>query len=333
MATFIKRNNTWRVQIRRKGISRSAQFRTKAEAQAWALEIEGKIFNGDFSNIPNITFSDLIDKYIKEVSINKRSYKNEVIRLTRLSNRKIGEIRLRDLDEYHFHQWKEERMKEVSVATVLREWNTLSHLLNTAVTEWKFLKENPLKNLKRPSPPPERTRRLSDEEIQKILFVADYDIKYMPLTIQNRVAAAMLFAIETAMRAGEICNAKWQDYHPEKRLLYLPQTKNGHPRNVPLSSFAIEIIQQMQKVRTEDTDLIFQLKASQLDANFRKLKAKAALDDMDLHFHDTRREALTRLAKKVDVMTLAKISGHRDIKILLNTYYAPNMVEVVKLLD
>ena len=333
MATLTKRNNGWRVQIRRKGISRSAQFRTKAEAQAWALEMESKIFNGDLNHIPNITFSDLIDKYIKEISITKRSYKNEVIRLTRLSNRKIGQINLRDLDEYHFQQWKEERQKEVSVATVLREWNTLSHLLNIAVTEWKYLKENPLKNLKRPSQPPERTRRLSEEEINRILIVADYDKQQIPTTIQNRVAAAMLFALETAMRAGEICNAKWQDLKMDKRLLHLPQTKNGHPRDIPLSSVAMEIIQQMGKIKTDDTDLIFQLKPAQLDANFRKLKVKAALDNANLHFHDTRREALTRLAKKVDVMTLAKISGHRDIKILLNTYYAPNMVDVVKLLD
>ena len=52
-----------------------------------------------------------------------------------------------------------------------------------------------------------------------------------------------------------------------------------------------------------------------------------------LNFHDTRREALTRLAKKVDVMTLSKISGHKDIKILVSTYYAPDMSEVANLLD
>ena len=59
------------------------------------------------------------------------------------------------------------------------------------------------------------------------------------------------------------------------------------------------------------------------------MKMLAGLDEADLHFHDSRREALSRLAKKVDVMTLAKISGHRDIKILLNTYYAPSVEDVV----
>ena len=34
--------------------------------------------------------------------------------------------------------------------------------------------------------------------------------------------------------------------------------------------------------------------------------------------------------KKVDVMVLAKISGHRDLSILQNTYYAPDMAEGYK---
>ena len=52
-----------------------------------------------------------------------------------------------------------------------------------------------------------------------------------------------------------------------------------------------------------------------------------------MHFHDSRREALTRMAKKVPVETLAKISGHRDLRILLNVYYNPDMAEVADLLD
>ncbi|VTU07641.1 Uncharacterised protein [Actinobacillus porcinus] len=71
MATFNKVNGKWRVQVRKKGITKSAYFRTKAEAQAWAYDIENKILSNDYYNrTPNITFSDLLDKYIKEVSVN-----------------------------------------------------------------------------------------------------------------------------------------------------------------------------------------------------------------------------------------------------------------------
>ena len=143
---------------------------------------------------------------------------------------------------------------------------------------------------------------------------------------------AMLFALETGMRAGEICAATWENLHLHQRILHIPTSKNGHPRNVPLSIKALEIIYHLHKIKSDDSPHIFQLKSASLDANFRKMKERAGLENADLHFHDTRREALSRLAKKVDVMTLAKISGHRDIKILLNTYYAPDMAEVANLL-
>ena len=60
--------------------------------------------------------------------------------------------------------------------------------------------------------------------------------------------------------------------------------------------------------------------AASLDALFRKARTRAQIED--LHFHDTRREALTRLSNIFDVMELARISGHRDLRILQKVYQA-----------
>ena len=139
----------------------------------------------------------------------------------------------------------------------------------------------------------------------------------------------MLFAIETAMRAGEIINLTWQHVHFTDRIAHLPKTKNGWPRDVPLSKKAIDLLRILEQIK--DGDSVFQLTSNSLEALFQKLKKRTMLED--LHFHDTRREALTRLAEKVEVMTLAKISGHRDLSILQNTYYAPDMKKVADLLD
>ena len=59
--------------------------------------------------------------------------------------------------------------------------------------------------------------------------------------------------------------------------------------------------------------------SASLDALFRKARGRCGIED--LHFHDSRAEALTRLSEKVDVLTLAKISGHRDINLLSRVYY------------
>ncbi|WP_301098385.1 site-specific integrase [Otariodibacter sp.] len=334
MATFIKSKNGWRVQIRKKGIYKSCSFRTKAEAQNWAIQIESEINAGQYSDIPHITFAELVDKYIKEYTVHKKGKRPETLRLTRLCKMPIGKIYIKDLTEEDFINWRDQRLEKVSVATLLREWNTLAHLMRVAVEEWRYLKINHLKGVRRPKPPKERTRRYSDDEIEKLVFVSRFSFDYPSTTVESRTGAAMLFAIETAMRAGEICNAKWENltYLPNGRaILHIPMSKNGYPRDIPLSMDALKIVEHLKPLKDE-TDLIFQLKSASLDATFRKLKKLADLDNADLHFHDTRREALSRLSKKVDVMTLAKISGHREIKILLNTYYAPDMKEVVNLI-
>ena len=48
----------------------------------------------------------------------------------------------------------------------------------------------------------------------------------------------------------------------------------------------------------------------------------------DLHFHDSRADALTRLSRRMDVMRLARISGHRDLRQLLQTYYRETAADV-----
>ncbi len=76
---------------------------------------------------------------------------------------------------------------------------------------------------------------------------------------------------------------------------------------------------------------MFDIATASLDALFRKAKARAIIED--LHFHDTRREALTRLSKIFDVMELARISGHRDLRVLQNVYYAPAVSDLAAKLD
>lgn len=330
MATIIKRGEKWRVQIVKKGIRKSATFATKAEANRWALSIESQIDAGEYSPVPKMTFAELIDKYVEEVTVNKGGARSEALRLNRIAKTPLGAVELEELGKQDFEQWQNQRLTEVSVLSVLRERVSLSAVISQAI-KWEFLKSNPLSLVDKPKEPPARTRRYSQEEIDRLLFVSGFDFERLPETSISRVGASMLFAIETAMRAGEICNMRWEDVNFDNSTVFLPKTKNGFARTVPLSSLAVKIIRHLEQVKAENST-VFQVKSASHDAIFRKMKTLAGLDDADLHFHDTRREALSRLAKKVDVMTLAKISGHRDMKILLNTYYAPDMQEVATLL-
>ena len=294
--------------------------------------VESQIDTGEYSPVPKMTFGELIEKYVEEVTPTKGGARSEALRLNRIAKTPLGSVLLEELSKSDFEKWQDKRLTEVSVLSVLRERVSLSAVVTQAI-KWEYLKSNPLSSVEKPKEPPPRTRRYSQEEIDRLLFVSGFDFDNPPETAISRVGASILFAIETAMRAGEICNLKWQDVDFEKKTAHLPKTKNGFARTVPLSSAAVKILRALESVKDENDISVFQLKSASHDAIFRKMKDLAGLADQDLHFHDTRREALSRLAKKVDVMTLAKISGHRDIKILLNTYYAPDMTDVAGLLD
>ena len=191
------------------------------------------------------------------------------------------------------------------------------------------MNDNPVLKISKPKPTKARTRRPTEQEIEELCkaMLLTEDTK-KPELVTQRVALALLFAIETAMRAGEICGLTWNDMYLTKRIAHLPITKNGSSRDVPLSKRAIEIIEKLKGI---DEKSVFNVDAKTLDVLFRRARDKCEIED--LHFHDTRREALTRMSKKVPVEMLAKISGHKDLRILLNVYYRPEMSDIASMLD
>ncbi len=324
MATFTKRNNSWFVQIRKKNVKKYASFHTKAEATAWAISVEAEIIAGKHGHVPDKTFAQLLERYRDTISASKRGEKWESIRLNKAMALPIGKTNVRELNATHVAAWREARLNEVSNATVLREWNLLSHVCNIAIKEWKWLQHNPFKDVKRPKAPEARVRRITDDETERLLLAMGYDYT-PPKTVIARVGAAFLFSLETGLRAGELCGLTWQNVHA--RHIHLPITKNGFRRDVPLSAEARRILDELPK----ENDSVFNLANTQIDALFRKAKARCLIDD--LHWHDTRHEALTRLSQKLNVMELAKIAGIRDLRILQNVYYNPSIEDLANKLD
>jgi len=130
------------------------------------------------------------------------------------------------------------------------------------------------------------------------------------------------------MRAGEICGLKKQHVH--EKHVHLPVTKNGSARDVPLGKRASELIENVL-THTSAEENVFGLSASVLDALFRRAKDRALV--IGITFHDSRALALTRLSKKLNIMQLARVSGHRDLSILQNVYYRESVTDIAALLD
>ena len=305
-----------------RGTRQSKTFDKKAEAVEWATHEEAELMAGRKGGIPKKPFTWLLNRYVNQVSPTKKTRNWEERRIAAISRLPIARMMLPDIRSRHIAQWRDERLKVVSPASVNREWNLLSNVFTVAINEWELMKEHPMKKVKRPPATPHRDRRITPLEIRKILAASGYRPDIALEKVQSRVGAAFLFAIETAMRAGEIIKLTPSAVDLGKRVAKLEDTKNGSTRFVPLSSAAIHILRQLPPAET-----CFNLSTGNLDGHFQKAKERSRIKN--LHFHDTRHEAITRLAKKLHPLDLARMVGHRDLKQLM-VYYNASAEELAR---
>lgn len=331
MATIQKRGNKYRAIVRKKGITETATFTLKRDAEKWAREREIKIEKGEALDYEDLSFAVLIRRYVAEVTPSKKGYRSETLMLNRFL-REVSFVNksVKSITRVDIVNWKEQRLKQVKPATVKREWGTLSSVYNHSVLVWGLdLPPNPFKAVKRPKASPARYQRITHDDCQKLLDAFGYESNRPPKLLREYTAWALLFAIETGMRAGEICKLDWQDVIVVRdgMIAHLSDTKNGSARDVPLSAEA----RRLWKLLPTDTAKPMRCEPRTLDATYRKYRP----DELrHINFHDSRHEALTRMAKKIpNPMDLAKISGHKDLNILLNVYYNPDKNDLIKLVD
>ncbi len=320
MASIQPHRDVWRAQVYVRGVRESATFRTQREAKAWAAAREHEL--REQSQAPEDarrTVRQMLERYKAEVSVRKRGERAESLRIDAfLKESGLADKRLSEVTTPDIAGWRDKRLQEVTPATVQRDINWLRNAWTVARDEWKWTSANPFKGLKMPGDNPPRTRRIAPGEVRRICRHLSYRSGVAPASKGQEVALAFLVGLRTAMRAGEILSLGKSTLDLDRRVARIVQHKTAHltgrPREVPLTRAAVRLLRPVAS-----RDACFTLTPASLDALFRKARDKLLIED--LHFHDTRAEALTRLAAKVDVMTLARISGHKDLRILMSTYY------------
>ena len=148
-----------------------------------------------------------------------------------------------------------------------------------------------------------------------------------PTTKRQQSAVALLLALETAMRASEIVGLTWPRVDLLRRVAHLPKTKNGDARDVPLSRRAVELLQSMVGL---DEEQVFTVDSATLDTNYRLGRAAAGITGPT--FHDSRAPAIPRLATKLELLELARMSGHRDPRSLM-VHYRKSASKIASKLD
>lgn len=318
MASIRPHRDRYRAQVYVNGVRDSAVFDTRREAAQWALEREAELRG---KKLPDKTFGDALRRYAAEET-DGGGGRWERIRLRAMEREPIAKRRIAALGADDFAAWRDARLKQkakgrettVTPGTVAREMNLMRSVLEVARREWRWIRENPMADVRWPQTPKGRARRISPEEVEALAKAFGVWDRLRADTATHRVGLAFLFALETAMRAGEILGLTWPNIHLAERYVTLPRTKNGDARDVPLTTRAVEILRTLPL----GFGPAFQLNEGTRDTIWRRVRDQTP--HRDVHFHDTRAEAIWRLSKKLDVLQLARVIGHRDLKSLMHYY-------------
>lgn len=298
MAYIRRYKDKWRAEIERNGQRSSKVCDTKREAQAWALEQEAAAKRARAGG--NKSFGDAVDKYKRDVSSKKDGEAWEVRRLEVMRDYFGSDAGLLDIDTPQIASWRDERLKTVSASTVVREANLLRNLFNLARREWKWIDHAPFDGVKLPKENAPRHQIWTWQLIKRVLRA--------PRAGKTaEMQAAFHIALRTGMRLAEVLAAPG-NFDAKRRVVTL-KTKTEARAQIPIGRIAARLLARPA----------FVVGPNEGSTLFAKLCKELLIEG--LTFHDTRGTALTHLSKKVDVLTLAKISRHKDLSLLSNVYY------------
>jgi integrase len=200
----------------------------------------------------------------------------------------------------------------------------------------------------------ERDRRLAEDEeraVRRILcgekpLREDGRRRERTIGDEFRPALQCLFelAVESAMRMKEMYSLTVEQVDIEQRTIFLDKTKNGSQRQVPLTTVAVSALNKYYEAVAGDDPAMAGFKFNdgmffpwfafdslgrrEVDhKNFRAVSSRLSrfwtnlfesAGAMDLHFHDLRHEATSRLFERTRLRDteIAKITGHKDMRML-----------------
>ena len=310
MGSVRKRGKTWNAQVRVSGWrSFTKSFKSKSDANNWVSELEQKLAS---SSIPNASINnkvllrELFMKYADEVTPQHKGRISETYRLKSIARSWIGGLNTKYLTKQHFIQYRDDRMNIVKASTVGSELSLMKRVLDTASKRWGYgIPYNPIKDIQFTRVSKTRTRRLENNEKERLLSAA-----YSQKNIY--IAFIIEFAIETGMRRSEILKLRWRDIDFKNGFAFLYDTKNGEDRKVPLTKRCVRLLQKVPQSHKK----VFPITANCLRLAWGRARAKAKIKD--LRFHDLRHEAISRFFEMgMSIPEVALISGHKDVRQLL----------------
>jgi integrase len=264
-----------------------------------------------------VTFYEFGEEhYLPYAMANKLSYRNDISILNNYfyplwRDSKLSAIRAQEIQR--FMDSLSGKLKPASINRMI----SLIHRMLKLSCQWGHSSSNPAIHLKKLKENNQRNFFLNAEQTARLMKSCDEESN---LSAANFVRLALL----TGMRAGEILNAKWEDLTVNDGVasLYLPHTKAGLARTVPLNSSALEIIQNQAPQQKQNNPHIFPGRFGSKPMSHPKkafLRIKERAGDLDkLRIHDLRHSFASILINSsnegvsVSLYDVSKLLGHHS---------------------
>lgn len=264
---------------------------------------------------------DVLQRYATEVLPTKRSEQSDKSRIKTLLDT-FGQYRLASLTSTQVATFRDRRLQVVGPQSVIHEINLLNRVLKTATMDWGIALPGglPTAQVRKPTKPRGRDRRVTKEEIAKILAS----------TKSTELHTIIALAVETGMRRNELASLMWDDIDLKKQTAHLPKTKTDVPRTVPLSKATIVALEAFG-VKAQGK--VFSLQGESISQAFERACEQHRANIIGVRFHDLRHEATSRLFEKgLNVMEVAAITGHKTLD-MLKRYTHLRAEDLAKKLD
>lgn len=322
-----KRGDAYRIEIMIDGKRHSATRDTVRECEQWAasklLEHKAGVEQVDDTR-SGLTLSELMTLHYERVRKKAKGGGHDYVMMRMhkrdyawLTNTPVVDVTPQILTKY-----RDARLRQVTPATVRRDFSYLSSVLSYAVTDLFIIPHNPCHDVNKPKDSKPRRRRITESEQEAILTACNFTLGQTPQNTYQWAGWLFLWALESAMRRGEIMAMTWDNVHD--KFVHLPTSKSGDSRDVPISPVMRQLLDSVR----DDKGLVVKAHIQGIDTAFYRAMVKSEIKD--LQFRDTRHEAISRLVntKRLPVEILAKITGHKKLETLLNVYYNPTADEL-----
>ena len=215
--------------------------------------------------------------------------------------------KVKEFKRSNAHYFEKERAKSVTGATVNRGLAVLSNLFTFALSKG-LVDVHPMIRYGR-IPEEEKVLRILEPAEERLLVEKT-------LEVDPVVGAYVGILGETGLRMTEGLELKWEHVRIGHKQLTVEASKNYKVRHVPLSDYAIELIEGLPRVIGNPYVFVRLSTMQRLRAPRKELYAGRKAAKLDwVGFHTLRHYRATQWVKHgIDIRTVKEWLGHRDIQ-------------------